>query len=468
MFIKEIIIKEIKENITTSKFLFLAGGVIVLFMLNAMVSLSDYQERLENYQSIRRAEQKAQKEQCEQFSNVVFHKLRVVKKPSAESFITHAKADKLPNGVKMDFFEISNPQYFKPLDIYSKSFISLDWTNILFYLISFLCLSLSYNALSGEKINRTLQLVLSNQVPRASVITGKFTGLFTLIMIPILIGMIIHIIIYQLSPEIAIEKTRPFIALFFTGMLLFVALNLLTGLLISSLTKQPMVSLSLCLIVWLVFAVVIPGTGWLWSKQMVEIQSVHSIKVRIARKSQELLKMNQYSLKSKSSWKGKAPTEGLLKRIHYKQKEQEIMNRLWHRRIQKQFQQTDHAIEFAKISPYAVFRFFGETISDNGYSGHKHFYHQIQNFHSTYKDFLRNRDQKYEDSYHKFWNESWMAPHWMSSKPINYEALPKFTYERPNFSETLRKAKGNILYLLLWCMVLFAGTFIAFVRYDVR
>ena len=229
-----------------------------------------------------------------------------------------------------------------------------------------------------------------------------------------------------------------------------------------------MVSISLCLIAWLVFAVVIPGTGWLWSKQTVEIQSVNSIRDQINRKSIELLKKDQYSMNSKSSWKGKAPTEGLLKRIHYIQKKQEITNRLWHQHINKQFQQADHAIQFAKISPYAVFRFFGETISDNGYSGHKRFYHQVQNYHSTYKDFLRTRDKQFEDSYHKFWNESWLAPSWMSSKPIDYQAIPKFNYERPNFSQTFQEVKGNIIYLLIWCILLFGFSFIAFIRYDVR
>jgi|GEM_PF-993097 len=468
MFIKEITIKEIHEKITAPSFLFLAGGIILLFILNAVISVSDYRDRVENYNNMHSTVQQELKQKSDNFSDVVFHRFKVLKKPSSKAFIAHAHADNLPNGMNMDFFEISNPRYFKPLDVYSKSFITLDWTNILFYLLSFLCLSLSYNALSGEKVDRTMQLIFSNQVPRASVIAGKFSGLFILVFIPVIIGIVIHIIIFHLVPDIPISGIYQFTGIFLLGIVLFIAINLLVGLFISALTSAPMVSMSWCLIAWLVFAVVIPGTGWLWSKQMVEIQSVNVIKDKIDRKSDELLKSDQYSLKTKSSWKGKAPNKEMLKRIRFFQKTQEIKNRLWHQHIKKQFQQTDHAIRIAKASPYTIFRFFGERISDNGYFGHKHFYHQVQNYHSTYKKFLRTKDKQFEDSYHKFWNESWFAPNWMSSKPIDYQAIPKFSYERPDISQTFKEVGGNIIYMLIWCIFLFGGTFIAFIRYDVR
>ena len=469
MVIKEIIKKEIRENIATLKYLFLAGGIVVLFVLNALVSISDYQERINHYEGIRSAVKNQRKQRCNNFSDLVYHRFRLIKKPSSEAFISHAQADKLPNGIKMDFFELSNPQYFKPLNIYSKSFITLDWSNILFYILSFLCLSLSYNAFSGERINRTLQLMLSNQLPRAYIIVGKYLGLLSLISIPVVIGILLNLIIYQLSPQMPLKDEIPGLTfLFFLGMLLFISLNLLVGFLISSLTRQPVISMSFCLIAWLVFAVVIPGTGWLWSKQVINIQSVHSIQDKIERKSDELLLSDQYNLRWNSDWIGKPVNETLKKRINYFQKLQEIKNRLWQRHIERQFRQTDLAILIAKISPYGIFRFFGETISDNGYTGYKHFYHQVREYHNQYTKFLIEKDKADKDSYHQIWNMQHHAKHWMSSKPVEYQAIPKFSYERPDISQTWREVKGNIIYLLFWCIFLLVGTFIAFIRYDVR
>jgi len=468
MNIKEIIIKEIRENITAAKYLFLAGGIIVLFMVNAFVSISDYQDRMDNFNRIESSVQQERKQMSKKFSDLVFHRFRIIKQPSSEAFISHARASQLPNGVEVDFFEISNSQYFKPLDVYSRSFISLDWTNILLYLLSFLCLAMSYNAFSGERVNRTLQLIFSNQVSRASIIIGKFAGLLLLMLIPVIIGILFHLIIYQFAPDIPKIGISEYTGIFIIGVILFASLNLLVGLLISALTTRPMFSMSLCLIAWLVCAIVIPGTGWLWSKQKIDIQSVNSIRDKIERRKNELLKSDQYQLNWNPAWIGKAPTESLLKRIRYFSKTQQIKNKLWKQHINNKFQQTDLAIKIAKFSPYALFRFFGETLSDNGYAGFKHFYHQVRFYHQEYTTFLISKDRTDEDSYHQIWNMQHHAKHWMSSKPVDYQAIPKFSYERPDISQTWREVKGNIIYLLIWCILLFVGSFIAFIRYDVR
>ena len=469
MIIREIIIKEIRENISTFKYIFLSGSIVILFILNALVSISDYQDRMDNYNRMNLKVKQERKQKSKQFSGLVFHRFQVIKKPSSEAFISHAKAGKLPNGVQMNFFEISNPQYFKPLDIYSKSFISLDWTNILFYVLSFLCLSLTYNSFSGERLNRTLQLIMSNQVPRISIIIGKYAGLLILITLPVIAGMLITLLIYQLSPDFQLDSIiGKLTGLFFLGTLLFISLNLLIGFLISCLTRQPVVSMSFCLVAWLLFAVVIPGTGWLWSKQTVNIQSVNTIQDKIERKSNELLNSDKYNLRWKPQWIGNPPTKTLLKRINYFQKTQEIKNKMWRTHIQKQFHQTDLAIRFAKISPYAIFRFFGEKLSDNGYSGYKHFYHQAQKYHDHYKQFLISTDKADDESYHQIWNNQHNSKHWMSSKPVDYQDIPKFSYERPDISQTFNEISGNMISMLIWCIVLFGATFMAFIRYDVR
>jgi hypothetical protein len=53
-----------------------------------------------------------------------------------------------------------------------------------------------------------------------------------------------------------------------------------------------------------------------------------------------------------------------------------------------------------------------------------------------------------------------------SGKPVNFDAIPKFE-ERVTFSGSLNAAVVDILLLILFLIVLFAGAYLAFLRAEV-
>ncbi|MFC1562899.1 hypothetical protein ACFL4Z_02485, partial [candidate division KSB1 bacterium] len=78
------------------------------------------------------------------------------------------------------------------------------------------------------------------------------------------------------------------------------------------------------------------------------------------------------------------------------------------------------------------------------------------------------KDKQDKDSYHLIWNEEWASKTFCSEKPVAFEEIPQFEYRKPSLQETLNDCLWDFLILVLWNLVLFAGTFVAFLRYDVR
>lgn len=223
------------------------------------------------------------------------------------------------------------------------------------------------------------------------------------------------------------------------------------------------------LIFWIIFSIVVPNIGWLIAKKVMSVPSISQLNELQQQKEHEIYLSGKYSRYWESNWIGKPPNMILLKRVAGSNEETKLHNDIWRGYRNTIITQTNVAINLSKISPFSVFRFLGEKISDNGFSGYVHFYQQARNYQNSYQDFINQKDQADKESYHLIWDENkWMIKSFMSTKPVNFDEIPQFEYKRPSFGRTLDNCKWDILILVLWNLVLFAGTFVAFVRYDVR
>jgi hypothetical protein len=125
-------------------------------------------------------------------------------------------------------------------------------------------------------------------------------------------------------------------------------------------------------------------------------------------------------------------------------------------------------IEFARkamlVSPYACFCNGVETISETGIAHFKRFLDRIrdhrfamrQQLLNTYTMPLKWFGNEKSERFMKLW------------KPIDFESIPKFHDTRTPFPILLNRALQYLLLLVLLNMILFAGAFVGFLRYDVR
>ena len=129
---------------------------------------------------------------------------------------------------------------------------ALHWSYIISLVTSFVAILLTFDAISGERENGTLALVLSNAVSRAGVLPGKFLGVFIVIVMPMLIGILLSALIVSLSGIVSLHGADwARIGLMVALSSIYIALFIGLGLAISSRMRHSSTSLVVLLLIWL-------------------------------------------------------------------------------------------------------------------------------------------------------------------------------------------------------------------------
>ena len=467
--LKNIVFKEIQEQMISTKMAIAASIILLMMMANGVIFNIQYANKLNKYDNEQIESTDALRSSVSSLWNLLFHHQKLLKPPSKLAFISDAEERVLPNGLWIDYFEESQPEFYKGQNRYFSRFSSIDWSFIMIYILSFISIAFSYNTFSGEKVKGTLKLMMSNSMSRGSLILGKFMGIVVCITIPLIIGMLLDLIIIQLFSNIVFTGADLWIIFIFgITALLFISLNVLLGFFISCLTMKPVHSLNVVLILWILLNIIVPSVSWILSKKMVAVPSEANITQYAYDTAREANRKGGYSWNFNSSWQGNPPPENLKSRAKGVQVLTSVQQEIMQNYLQDKFRQTELAIRLSKISPFSLFRFIGESLSDNGFQGFSNFYQQLRRYRTTFNDFLFQKDQQDPDSYHLIWNESWASRTFSSVKSVAFEEIPRFEYRPPSVSELLKSTLADILILVLWNLVLFTGTFVAFIRYDVR
>ena len=460
--INKIFIKEVQDQIFSNKMIIVSITIVALFLVNSLVFIKDFSDQTKQYQKINVKTQDALKNSSGNLWQLTFNTQKLTYPSSPLGFIAEGNKKQLPDGVQIDFFRISNPEYYQNGDVILPSSMALDWNNILILLISFVCIFFSYDTFSGEKMNGTLKLMMSNPVSRNQLIMGKYLGICFILFLPFITGVIITVLVLLLSPAIQLSTYQITGILYYVfAAILFISLNVFIGMLISALTSKPIVSLSLVLLVWLVFSIVVPGVGWIISQKTTPVESLNSINDQLSAEDRAL---------GRSRWNGtwKTPTPEVLVNKDHFDKQTEISNRIWNNYRNSLFTQAKSGISVSDFSPFQVFRFLGEQIADVGFSRYQNFYSQVKNYHMGFKDFVIEKDKADKESFHLIWSMPYYTRNFMSLKPVNYEEIPKFEYQNPAFLQKFRGTRWGLLILLGWNVLLLIGIFFAFTVYDVR
>jgi ABC-type transport system involved in multi-copper enzyme maturation permease subunit len=395
---------------------------------------------------------------------MVYLRQKIYNPPSSLSFISGTAADIVPDGASMQMLEEPDFETFAQDNPHRNPWLSIDWTTLMIYIISFLCICFSYNAFSGEREDGTLKLMLANSLPRSSIIFGKYFGLLVVFLIPILAGVLISCLIFEISPAIRLEWVDYVkIGWYFFVSVLTVSLTILLGFFISSLTKNSYVSLIICLLCWTLLAVIIPNISWIISSRSNKIPALTDI-YREEKQQQNALK-DCYM-----GWKGNSSTvETAIDRKDCIDRRTAIHNNLWSDYHNRQMEQTTQAIELSCISPFGLFRFLGDKISGNNFYGYAHFFKQVKDYQLTFRNYITDKDNADPESSHIFWNE-WQGFYegFMSRQSIIPEEVPQITVHPRTFRELATDTVGGIAILCFWSIGLFGLLFVSFVKYDVR
>jgi len=511
---------ELLLNLMTFKF---AVGTIICVVLMAVfmpVLVNDYQQRLRDYNE-NVAANNAILRDVKVYKNIT---PTVYRRPSVLSVFSEGLEKRLDNSAKIEYESVPQIKLAITADNpFLSIFPSLDVSLIFKIVLSLLVLLFAYDAISGEREQGTLKLIMSGDLPRYHFLLGKIVaGLITLT-VPVTMAFIIGLLILEFSPMVNLAGSDwARIGLIYVGSLVFISAMYNIGLFFSALAKESAISLMLALLFWVVSVIVIPNASMRLATQIQPLQSREKIESEIASsmnnlKRSERPKMRQKLRRFTRGWTsmrigafGRYYVDVITRsEVEFRTKSYPLddffsmkcADKAWeieHGYLNDLLKQKELAEKVSRISPISLygnimsaisgsdlasFQFFIDgaktyrnhvfeyiRTKTSNFSSPSYFTHCTEEEMREYEEKLgqvqnaRNEAEKTkaQEAYNKWGNDRIAGKH-----ALSLQDLPGFSY-RSSVLSGLRRAALD-LGLLMFINVLFlALSFIAFVRYDVR
>ena len=351
----------------------------------------------------------------------------------------------------------------RDVNFHMSPFENTDWVLIVRVVLSFLCIVLAYDGISGEAQRGTLRQVLANPLSRGRVLLGKYLAHLVVIVAVTVTGTVLSLLILSLHGvlDVSAGMVRGYVV-FLAGTVVYVSLYLFLSLAVSALTRTSVASLVLLTLMWAILTVIIPQTSYL-----VAVQSVHQPE-RWWQAAQNLQEETWESLNAS----GLAPRDRDLAAADGFAVERQVarelgelekaQRRATQQALDRQMQRYQVARSLNLLSPGYAFQYAVEALLGTGVAKRQNFHGQALDYRETVRDFLRGRDAADGDSPHVLF-----MPEYMSEAPLDGDDIPRFQ-ERPlAFGEGLPYGMAALIVLLVELLAAFLLALWAVNRADV-
>ena len=456
--LREIIWRELLDHLQSLRFTLTLLLVIVLMLTGSVLYVHDYRQQVSDYGENVSENMDVLKEKAKKGLHSVISfgpNLLIYRSPSQLGFIAEGHEKDLPNAFAVDAFELVGPQTILRRNYTLQRFDALDWVFTVGVILSFAAFAMTYDSISGEAETGTLRLCLSNSLPRATLLFGKYIGTIISLSIPLIIGICMNVLIISLFGVLPFEPTY---WLRIGGVvllsILYISVFATLGLFISCLTRSSSVSLVLLLLVWVCFAVFIPRTGGLLASRLAELPDKKTI-ARQASDTGRKIRKRYGEGRFSTHW---SPGEPLTRSAKIADAQQAIYNEY----RQRQLHQVKLAQNISRISPTAIYQVGCEALVGTGIKHYERFFKKAVEYRRsllqfTYEEYPFNPNLFLENVERQKLREVQMS----------VDKIPKFDDPPSDFSTAFAGASLDILLLFLFNLIFFMGAFLSFMRYDV-
>ena len=307
-----------------------------------------------------------------------------------------------------------------------KLFTTPDLLYIIKVVLSLCAMLFAVDMVSGEKETGTLRQSLSGSLARPILIIGKWIGGFTSFILPLFIAVLLGTAFVTLQPRVDMNPQNwARLGLFLLSSVIYLAVFFSLGMLISCLTHESSSSLVISLFAWTAFVFLIPNLGNILARQLVEIPSVQQLEV----KRQHISVSGQMEVNRPTTWRER------LARLERTRSEQDQLTEDYRNRFDRLVTLSQN---ITRVSPTASFTFLATDLMGTGISEERRLKRAVRQYF-----FEGNEDDE--------------------------RGHPSFAYQRTSCQEVLaRRGLNDLLILVLFNLLFFAATYVAFLRYDVR
>ncbi len=469
--IKHIILKEIKDNLSSTKFIVTFSVCSVLILLSFIIGATNFKIAQMQYEAAKN-ENTRQLEGLTNWMMVNDYRIFLPPQPLAA----------LVTGVSNDIgrtIEIGGTNDIQAEDsIFGDEpifaiFRFLDLEFIFQIVLSLFAILFAYDSINGEKERGTLKLTFSYPVSRSDFILGKLFGSFFSLIIPLLIPFMIGMVILPaLGVNLTSDEWIRLMLIILNGFV-FTSVFLLLSIFVSALTEKSSNSFLYLLGGWIFFVMIIPRISFIAAGSIINVPSLDEINSQKARLSMQLWSEDRKAINSFSSTKTGNPEE-LMKEFNAfmqkmtkgrQEKIRELTERLYEERENKQNSMIRLAFGLASLSPVTSFSLSISTLAGTSVKLQEQFYKNAKDYKREYSEFMKKKTGMDGSA---FVIMRRLSDDDTKENKINLSEIPAFQFKKASLSENIAY---TILYtgiLFLFCIAFFAASFYSFRKYDVR
>ncbi len=257
-----IVRKEIAENLLSYKFFIVILLAAVLIFTSLFVMARDYRGRAADFQII-------QPKPGEPIA---------VLPPNPLSIFAKGLEDSITRSYELSFIGIDTRTGRSSTNNVFAFFPAPDFVYLVKVVLSLVALLFGFDRISREREAGTLKLTLANSVSRGTLLFGKWLGNLVSLAVPFFLITGIGLAVLHLDPSFRMPASGyGRLALILLLSLIYMALFLSLGLFISAITRRSATSLVVLLLIWALTVFVLPNTGTLIARQIVEVPSSRAI-----------------------------------------------------------------------------------------------------------------------------------------------------------------------------------------------
>jgi len=475
---RDLLKRQIVEDILSFRFFLSFILIIVTVVIFAVIFIVHFRNAQLNYVSkVQENQQRLAEFSKSPQDGAAFTNQELWMKPRAEKFISFGSEDKIPQGLyfRMSPYElrllnkkedITGRGWYLPVSrresVTTSAFFSPDLASIIQFLLSFFAIALAFNAITGDKEEGSLRLVLSNPTKRTQLLMSKYVSALLTMCLPLLMSIIAGLVLLEMSGMISLPHEFILeVITFFLISLLYVSTFILIGLLCSVLCQSSSKSLVLGLLFWIFLVFIFPKSmGLFLNLKRFEVPSPEQIERQADDLAAEIgdkyFKKEDLSLITDQNRRMEVILRGV-------QEEDEAKQRLRDSYLQKKIASVVALRKITIASPSSLFEYASSSLAGTGIFHFQHVLSQAKLYADEFILVVKQKAGAKQASSPFFFN--FRA---ITDKSIDPSVLPNFEDKSVPFEERLKDALPYLGLLVLYNLFLFAFVLLKFQSYDVR
>lgn len=474
--IRTIIRKEILGNILSFRFVVTLALLLVVVPVTTFVLTSDYLKKVSDA-SQRQTETETYLRSYGHFNRIGAILQATMPPIPSETLVRGLSAD-----VNLSEFDDDPLPVMFPL---------VDLVFVVTILMSLVALIFAYDAVSGEKEDGTLRLMLANGLARPQVILAKIAGGGLTLLVPYVMSLIVGLLVILVHPGVGWKAADwGALGLITLGTVLYVMLFYALGVFISARHQASSASIMTSLLVWVLLVLVVPSLSPYIASFLAPTPSRIEVERQAARLgdterddlARKLRAERMRELVAKYPILAERLSDADKKRLMERdpaargafdaetkanQSAVDEANRIQGEKIeavmraaaQKEKAQTALARTISMVSPLAVFTYMATDLSSTGMKNEAYFGRIRGAWGQDFWKYVRKRiaELQAKDPATDWWNTA-----------VDMSDRPRFEYREEALGARVQAALPGFVLLLGYGLVFFVLAYVSFLRYDVR